>query len=89
MCPNIYGLFVVKLAVAVSLIGGIPRVAKNGMRTRGEPHLLLVGEPGTGKSQFLKYSAMLSSRSVVTTGIGTTSAGLTVSAVKETGEKFL
>ncbi|RRT51481.1 hypothetical protein B296_00044653, partial [Ensete ventricosum] len=89
VCPQVFGLFTVKLAVALTLIGGVQHVDASGTKIRGESHLLLVGDPGTGKSQFLKFAAKLSNRSVITTGLGSTSAGLTVTAVKDGGEWML
>ncbi|XP_077516230.1 uncharacterized protein LOC144126139 [Amblyomma americanum] len=86
VCPQVYGLYLVKLAVALILAGGVRHCDTSGTRIRGESHLLLVGDPGTAKSQFLKYAAKMSARSVLTTGIGSTSAGLTAAAVKDGGE---
>lgn len=79
-CPQLYGMYIVKLAVSLVLTGGVSRNDSSGTRGRGESHLLLVGDPGTGKSQFLKYANKIIPKSILTTGIGSSSAGLTATA---------
>uniref|UniRef100_A0A1X7UYK3 MCM C-terminal AAA(+) ATPase domain-containing protein n=1 Tax=Amphimedon queenslandica TaxID=400682 RepID=A0A1X7UYK3_AMPQE len=45
-CPQIFGLYVVKLCICLALVGGVQYVDESGTRVRGDCHLLLVGDPG-------------------------------------------
>ena len=88
IAPSIYGHEDVKKAIALLLFGGVPKVHPDGVRVRGDIHILLVGDPGTAKSQLLRYVASVAPRGVYASGKGSTAAGLTAAVVKdpETGE---
>ena len=47
LCPQLYGMYIVKLAVCMVITGGVSRKDADGTRVRGESHLLLVGDPGS------------------------------------------
>jgi replicative DNA helicase Mcm len=83
IAPSIYGHEDVKLAIALQLFGGVPKKLPDGTEIRGDIHVLLVGDPGVAKSQLLRYVHRIAPRSVYTTGKGTTSAGLTATAVRD------
>ena len=78
MCPSIHGHRDIKTAVALSLFGGCEK-AHDKHRIRGDINVLLMGDPGTGKSQFLKYVEKTAHRAVYTTGKGASAVGLTAS----------
>jgi replicative DNA helicase Mcm len=84
MAPSIYGYDTEKLAMIMQMFSGVPKVVDNGnTRIRGDFHMLLVGDPGTAKSQLIKFVQSISPRAVFTSGKGSSSAGLTASVVKD------
>lgn len=81
--PSIRGYRDVKEAIALQLFGGAAKELEDKTRLRGDVHILIVGDPGIGKSQMLKYVSKLAPRSIYTSGKGTTGAGLTAAAVRD------
>ena len=88
IAPSIYGHNEIKKAIALQLFGGVKKTREDGVKSRGDIHILLIGEPGTGKSQLLKFSGELAPKGRYVVGKSSTGAGLTASVVKEesTGE---
>jgi len=82
IAPTIYGLEKEKDALALQLFGGVAKHMPDGTRIRGDIHILLVGDPGTAKSQLLRYISLLAPRSIYTSGKSSSAAGLTASAVR-------
>ncbi|MFB6292291.1 MAG: minichromosome maintenance protein MCM, partial [Candidatus Nanohaloarchaea archaeon] len=91
IAPSIYGHLQIKKAIALQLFGGVKKTREDGVRSRGDIHILLIGEPGTGKSQLLKFTGELAPKGRYVVGKSSTGAGLTAAVVKEesTGEYSL
>ena len=88
IAPSIFGHDRIKEAIALQLFGGVRKTRDDGVKSRGDLHILLIGEPGTGKSQLLKFAGELAPKGRYVVGKSSTGAGLTASVVKEesTGE---
>ncbi|KAL4591966.1 hypothetical protein LXL04_004943 [Taraxacum kok-saghyz] len=85
VCPSIYGHELVKAGITLALFGGVRKnsMDQNKVPVRGDIHVIIVGDPGLGKSQLLQAAASVSPRGIYVCGNGTTNAGLTVAVVKD------
>ncbi|XP_020105352.1 DNA replication licensing factor MCM4 [Ananas comosus] len=91
LAPNIWELDDVKRGLLCQLFGGNALKLPSGASFRGDINILLVGDPGTSKSQLLQYIHKLSPRGIYTSGRGSSAVGLTAYVTKdpETGETVL
>ena len=86
IAPSIFATGIlghVKRSLALQLFGGVSRKLNDKTRSRGDIHILLMGDPGVAKSQLLSFISALSPRGRFATGGGVSGAGLTAAAVRD------
>ena len=83
IAPSIFGSLDIKKAIACLLFGGSRKRLPDGLTRRGDINLLLLGDPGTAKSQLLKFVEQVSPIGVYTSGKGSSAAGLTAAVMRD------
>ncbi|XP_032221696.2 DNA replication licensing factor mcm5-A [Nematostella vectensis] len=83
IAPSIYGSVDIKKCIACLLFGGSRKRLPDGLTRRGDINVLLLGDPGTAKSQLLKFVEKVSPIGVYTSGKGSSAAGLTASVMRD------
>lgn len=81
--PSIYGYEKIKEALILQQLGGVAKPRSDGIKTRGDIHILLIGDPGAAKSQLLKRVSVVAPKSRFVSGKGASGAGLTASVIKD------
>ncbi|PSN83932.1 hypothetical protein B9Q13_05645 [Candidatus Marsarchaeota G2 archaeon ECH_B_SAG-G16] len=89
LAPGIYGLRDIKEAILLALFGAPAVVLPDNTRVRGDSHILIIGDPGTGKSQLLQTIAKLVPRGIYTSGKGSSGVGLTAAVVRDAKGEFM
>jgi len=87
--PHIRGHALFKEAILLLIVGSTQRVLTDGTKIRGDINVFLVGDPGTAKSEMLKFCARIAPRGLYTSGRGSTAAGLTAAVVRDTSGIFM
>lgn len=83
IAPSIFGFDDVKKAISCMLFGGSRKRLPDGLNRRGDINVLLLGDPGTAKSQLLKFVERVAPIAVYTSGKGSSAAGLTASIIRD------
>jgi replicative DNA helicase Mcm len=83
IAPSIFGMDKIKEAVLLQLFGGVGHNLPDKTKIRGDIHILLIGDPSTGKSQLLKLISSIIPRGKYVGGRGASAAGLTATVVKD------
>jgi len=87
--PHIRGHEIFKEAILLLIVGSTQRALSDGSKVRGDINVFLVGDPGTAKSEMLKFCSRIAPRGLYTSGRGSTAAGLTAAVVRDTSGIFM
>merc|ERR1711887_5946 len=88
IAPSIFGSDDIKKSIACLLVGGSRKRLPDGLTRRGDINVLLLGDPGTAKSQLLKFVEQVAPVCVYTSGKGSSAAGLTASVIRGANRRF-
>jgi DNA replication licensing factor MCM5 len=83
IAPSIFGSLDIKKAITCLLFGGSRKVLPDGVKLRGDINVLMLGDPGTAKSQLLKFVEKVAPVAIYTSGKGSSAAGLTASVIRD------
>ena len=83
IAPSIYGHDRIKEALVLQMFGGRLKEQDDGVKRRGDIHILLIGDPGSGKSQLLKRVSIVAPKTRFVSGKGASGAGLTAAVVRD------
>ena len=78
IAPSTYGFQKVKESLLLQLVGGVRKVREDGTVTRGDTHILLIGDPGSGKTSLLKRIAAVAPKARFVSGKGASGVGLCI-----------
>ena len=81
--PHVYGHEVIKESILLLIVGSVTKKLGDGSTRRGDLNVFLVGDPGTAKSEMLKFAAKIAPRGMYTSGRGSTAAGLTAAVIRD------
>ncbi|MDC0042051.1 minichromosome maintenance protein MCM [Candidatus Nitrosopelagicus sp.] len=87
--PHITGHEIIKESILLLMAGSTQRELEDGSKIRGDINIFLVGDPGTAKSEMLKFCVRVAPRGLYTSGRGSTAAGLTAAVVRDTNGIFM
>jgi replicative DNA helicase Mcm len=83
IAPSIYGYEEIKQSLVLQLFGGVKKTRSDGTKSRGDMHILLVGDPGVAKSVILKFISSISPKGRYVVGRAATGAGITATVVRD------
>ncbi len=83
IAPSVWGYEEIKESLLLQLFGGVQKQKPDGQKTRGDIHIMMIGDPGVAKSVILNFMANISPKGRYVVGKSTSGAGLTASVVRD------
>ena len=81
--PSIWGYEEIKKSLVLQLFSGVKKIHADGQKSRGDIHILLIGDPGVAKSVTLSFMANISPKGRYVVGKSASGAGLTATVVRD------